>query len=115
MNIFESINNNSTKSVEFGETYLKTSYKYYKLKIFEQMTLSVSLIMKMILIGGLLFVGFLFLVISSTIALGYFLDNMALGCLFVGSLFFILGFITYMFRHLISKKVIQIMSSKFFK
>lgn len=115
MNIFESINNNSTKSVESGEAYLKSSYKYYKLKIFEQMTLSVSLIMKMILIGGLLFVGFLFFVISGTIALGYFLDNMALGCLFVGALFFVLGFITYMFRHIISKKVIQNMSSKFFK
>lgn len=114
MTIFESINNNSTKAVELGEAYLKSSHEYYKLKIFEQMTISLSLIMKMILIGGLLFVGFLFLVISGTIALGYLLDNMALGCLIVGSIFALLGFTAYMFRYLISKKVIQIMSPKFF-
>ena len=48
MNIFESINNNSTKAVDLGEAYLKSSHDYYKLKIFEQMTISLSLIMKML-------------------------------------------------------------------
>lgn len=114
MTIFESINNNSTKAVDIGEAYLKSSHDYYKLKIFEQLTISLSLVMKLILIGGLLFVGFLFLVISGTIALGYLLDNMALGCFIVGAVFALLGFMTYLFRHLISRKVIQIMSPKFF-
>ncbi len=114
MSVFESINNNSAKAIELGEAYLKSSHDYYKLKIFEQMTISLSLIMKMILIGGLVFVGFLFLVISGTIALGYLLDNMALGCLIVGSVFALLGFVAYQLRYLINRKVIQAMSPKFF-
>ncbi|WP_274474387.1 hypothetical protein [Mangrovimonas aestuarii] len=114
MNVFESIKDTSNKAFEYSEIYIKTTERYYKLKAFQQLTISVSLISKMLLIGALIFIGFVFAAIALAIAIGYYLGNMALGCLIVGFLFVVIALLVYMLRHVIDHKIISIMSLKFF-
>ncbi len=49
MSIAESIGETNKKATDLGEKYLNTSYDYYKLKIFQQLTITVSMVFKAIL------------------------------------------------------------------
>ncbi len=113
-NILESLNENTSKATEAAEAYSKATLKYLKLKIFEQLTSSASFISKFMFIGGLLLIAFLFLATAGAIALGTLLDNMALGCLAIGSVFLIVAFLVYRLRGTIDQKIIKSMSEKFF-
>ena len=113
-NIFESINNTSDKAVDIGEKYIQDTHEYYKLKIFQQLTVSISMIAKVLMIGGLLFIGLIFLAIAAALAIGSWINNMALGYILVAVAFFILGGIVYMKRAFINHKVISKLSPKFF-
>ncbi len=57
MDIVDSIRETNKKATNLGEKYLKTSYEYYKLKIFQQLSISVGMFFKVILIGTLLVIG----------------------------------------------------------
>jgi hypothetical protein len=115
MQIFDSINESADKAAESSEQYLKATQNYIKLKVFEQLTISLSLLGKILLLGSLFSIGAFFLAISVALALGDLLNNTALGYLVVGAIFFILTYIAYTKRHLISTKIIQTMSTKFFE
>ncbi len=112
--IFESINNTSDKAVDISEKYLKDSHDYYKLKIFQQLTISISLVAKVLIIGGLLFIGLIFLSVAAAIFIGQQLGNVALGYLVVAGIFLIIGIIIYVSRNIINKKIIETLSLKFF-
>lgn len=113
-NLFKSINDTSEKAVDIGEKYLKDTQEYYKLKIFQQLTISVSMIAKVLCIGGLLFIGLIFLSFSAAFALGEMLNSIALGYLIVAGFFLILGFIVYLTRASINGAIISKLSPKFF-
>ena len=114
MSIFKSIANVSAKAVDLVEEYLKISQEYYKLKLFQLLTFQISFLYKTAIIGGLLFIGFIFLAVSGAIALGTALGNLALGYLLVGVLIFLIAWITYKSRKLIDRKIIRKMSDTFF-
>ena len=57
MSVFNSLNETSTHAVDTGEELLKKSYDYYRLKIFQQVSVSISMVLKTILIGGLALMG----------------------------------------------------------
>ncbi|MEO6347569.1 MAG: hypothetical protein ABIO60_06625 [Aquaticitalea sp.] len=113
-NIFESINNTSDKAVDIGEKFLKDTQEYYKLKIFQQLTVTVSLVAKVLIIGGLLFIGLIFLAIAAALALGGYLDNVALGYVIVAAFFLMIAFALYLMRSVINHKIIEKLSPKFF-
>ncbi len=113
-NIFESINNTSDKAVGVGEKYLQDTQDYFKLKIFQQLTVSVSMVTKVLVIGGLLFIGLIFISVAAALAIGDWLDNTALGYLIVAGFFLITGALLYTNRNLIDKEIIKKMSPKFF-
>ncbi len=113
-NLFESINNTSDKAVDIGEKYLKDTQEYYRLKIFQQLTESVSMMAKVLAIGGLLFIGLLFLALAAAIALGDLVDNRALGYVIVAGGFFLIGIVLYLQRSIINQKIILKLSPKFF-
>ena len=52
MSVFESLNNTTDKATDIGERYIKASHQYLRLKIFQQLTSSVSLMAKVLIIGG---------------------------------------------------------------
>lgn len=113
-NIFESINNTSDKAVDIGEKYLKDTQEYYKLKIFQQLTVSISMVAKALLIGGLLFIGLIFLAVAAAIAIGHWIGNDALGYLIIAVVFILIGLIVYSNRRFINHEIIKKMSPKFF-
>ena len=114
MNILESIKETSGKMADAGETYVKKTEEYYKLKVFQQITVSISFVTKGLIIGGVLFLALFFLAFSLAFAIGKWLDSLALGYLIIAALFLIITVILYYNRRVINKKIIQALSSKFF-
>lgn len=115
MNIFESINNTADRATDFGEEYVKKSYQYYKLKVFQQLAQVVSMLGKVLLMGAVLFIGFIFLAVAGAIAIGEYLGDVALGYLVVGGLFVVIAIIIYLARRSIDSKVINMIHSIFYK
>ena len=115
MNIFESINNTSDKASDIGERYVTKSYEYFKLKIFQQLSFTISMVGKALIIGAVLFIGFIFMAVAGAIAIGDALGNVALGYLIVGGAFMLIGLIIYQLRYVIDGKIINKFHSKFFK
>ncbi|MBA6152638.1 phage holin family protein [Gelidibacter maritimus] len=115
MNIFESINNTSNKATDIGERYVDKSFEYFKLKIFQQLTYTISMAGKALIIGAVLFIGLILLAIAGAIAIGAALGNVALGYLIVGVLFFVIAFIIYKVRYIIDAKIISKIQVKLFK
>lgn len=114
MGIIDSISETTEKITDSGETYLKKSHEYYKLKIFQQLTISISVVAKFLVIGGLLFSALFFMAFAAALALGDWLDNSALGYLIIGAFFLLLFVGVYLKREVINQQVIQSLSKKFF-
>jgi len=114
MALFDSIEETTKKAAALAEDYVKTSRAYIRLKVFQQLTISISLVAKLALVGGLLLVGAIFVAIALVILIGELLGNMALGCIVVALFFFLCGLIAYKKRKKIDSIVIEKMSHKFF-
>ena len=114
MNIFESLNDTASKMADAGETYVEKSQAYFKLKIFQQLTVSISMVAKALVIGGLLAFGLLFLAFALALAIGEWLGDLALGYLIVAGVFLITTGLLYLKRAVINKMIIKSLSSKFF-
>lgn len=112
--MFESINESSAKMVDAGETYIKKSQEYYKLKVFQQISVSISLVAKVLLVGGFLFVGLFFMAFAAAMALGEWLGDLALGYIIVAGIFLLTTVIIYSQREFVNKMIIKSLSSKFF-
>ncbi len=115
MNVFESINNTSEKVSDIGEKYVTKSYEYFKLKVFQQLSFTISMMAKAIVIGAVLFIGLIFMAVAGAIAIGNALDNVSLGYLIVGGLFMVIALLIFLLRNLIDSTIINKFHSKFFK
>ena len=114
MTIFESLNNTTDRAVDSAEKYIKTSRAYLRLKVFQQITLSLSLVVKMAIIGALVLLAIIFTAVSAAIAIGNALDSISLGYLIVGACFLLLALVIYYLRKHIERKLIATMSEKYF-
>lgn len=114
MTVFDSVNETANKATKIGENYVKTTQEYYQLKIFQQLSIQFSALCKIAVIGGLLFLGFIFMATAGAIALGKYLGNPALGCVFIGLFLIVLSFLVYWKRKAIDTRVIQKLSLTFF-
>jgi hypothetical protein len=114
MNIFESVNETSEKLADEGETYIKKSQEYYTLKVFQQLTISISLVTKVLVIGGLLFIALFFLAFALAMFIGNSLGNVTLGYVITAFIFLLITGIIYLKRHYIDNRVVRSLSFKFF-
>jgi hypothetical protein len=114
MSLLKSLDNSSTEAKHIGEKYVKASHQYFKLKVFQELTLSLSLIVKLFAIGSFVFLAFMFLAITAALAIGNALDNLALGCLIITAVFILLALLVYFLRKNIERKIIKAISIKFF-
>lgn len=114
MSLLDSVSETNAHATKVGEKYLKTSYEYYKLKIFEQLTISIGMVMKIILIGGFTLIGVSFLAVALALSIGEALNNATLGFVSVGILFFILSAILFQLRKHLNNFIIKKLSKKFF-
>ncbi|WP_027136668.1 phage holin family protein [Gaetbulibacter saemankumensis] len=114
MSLLKSLDNSSTEAKHIVEKYLKTSHQYLRLKIFQQLTLSLSLIIKFFAIGTFVFLAFMFLAITAAIAIGNALDSFTMACLIIAAIFILIALLVYFLRKNIERKIIKAMSIKFF-
>ncbi len=114
MGVFEAINETSNKAIDSGEVYVKASQEYYKLKAFQQLTKAFSFLSKMAVIGGLLFLGLIFLIVAVAIWLGELINSISLACLLMAGILFLFMLTGYFTRKYIDKYIIQKMAKEFF-
>ena len=114
MNIFESINESTAKTVKSGQDYVKYTEEYIKLKIFQQLSLSFSTLIKIAIVGGFVFLGLTFLAIAGALALGELLNDTSLGVLIVGLLLLLFALIAFVLRKHIDKTILRKFSKSFF-
>lgn len=114
MSVIESIGETNKKATDLGEKYLETSYEYYKLKIFQQLTITISMVFKAILIGSCLAIGLGFMALAVALFIGKSLDNYTQGFLIMGAIFVVLSLIALLLKKHINDFVVAILSEKFF-
>ena len=114
MNVFQSLGETTDKATDIGEAYFKASHQYLKLKAFQQLTLSVSMVAKLTAISLFVFLGLIFCAVATAMAIGNALENLLLGYLRVGLLFLLIGLVIYLKRAFINAIVIKKIGAKFF-
>ena len=114
MSILQSLDDTTNKATKSGEDYINKTRKYYELKVFQQLTILSSYVLKIAIVGSLSVLGLIFLAISGAAALGSYFESTALGYLSMGLIFFIIGFIIYLSRKSIDRLIIQKLSKTYF-
>ena len=114
MSVLKSLHTNSEKAIEKGEEYIKNSEKYYKLKIFQVLTSSLSMVFNFAIAGIFVLIAFIFLAVAISAVIGNYLNNPFLGYILVALLFFAFGLIAYLVRNRIDNFVIKSLSEKYF-
>jgi len=114
MGIIDSLNDTSNKAIDVGEIYYKKTQEYYRLKVFQQLTMTTGMLLKIAVIGGLGFLALIFLTVAGIIYLGNILQSMVVACLIAGALFIVLLIIAYIFRSKIDNLLVKKLSVKFF-
>lgn len=114
MSMFDDINYTAGKASDIGERYIKATHQYFRLKIFEQLTLSLSLVAKVLIVGSFVFAGLLFLSIAGALELSDILESYSLGFLCVGGIYLVFAIIIYLFRASFNSYIIKKVGVKFF-
>lgn len=114
MSVFEDINDTTEKASNIGERYIKSSHQYFKLKIFQQLTLSLSLVAKVLAVGSLLLVGLAFLSVAAAMEMSRLLDSHSLGFLLVGFFYVIISVIIYKLRAKFNTIIIKKVGQNYF-
>lgn len=114
MGVIKSLNKTSEEAIDLGQSYVKKSQEYYKLKVFQQLTCTVSMFCKIAVIGSLMFLGIIFFAVGGTIALAQELNNTILACVIIAGVLCLMAFIAYLLRSKIEAFIIKITAKNFF-
>ncbi len=99
-----------------SEKALQSNIHYYKLWLFKVLTRTMTDFTKILLLGSLAFLVFLFIAIGSAFAIGMYLENNALGFLIVGGVFLVVLLLVFIFKKkLVEKPLLSKMSKIYFK
>ncbi|WP_027065595.1 MULTISPECIES: phage holin family protein [Maribacter] len=114
MGVIDSLNETSNKAIDVGEVYYKKTQEYYRLKVFQQLTMTTGMLLKMAVIGGLAFLALIFITVAGVVFLANILNSMVGACLIAGALFIVLLVLAYVFRRKIDNMLVRKLSDKFF-
>lgn len=114
MGIIEALDETSSKAAKTGEEYVKTSKKYFELKVFQQLAILSTAGCKLAIYGVLCTLGLIFLAVAGASALSTYFESAALGYLCIALLFFVLIGIVYLLRKKIESRVIKKLSKNYF-
>ena len=114
MGVIESLNETSNKAIDVGEVYYKKTQEYYRLKVFQQLTMTTGMLLKMAVMGGLAFLALMFITVSGVVFLANIIESMVGACLIAGALFLVLLVLAYVFRSKIDSMLVRKLSDKFF-
>ncbi|WP_396632793.1 phage holin family protein [Maribacter sp. R86514] len=114
MGVIDSLNETSNKAIDVGEVYYKKTQEYYRLKVFQQLTMTTGMLLKMVVMGGLAFLALMFITVAGVVFLANVIDSMVGACLIAGALFLLLLVIAYVLRSKIDSMLVKKLSDKFF-
>ena len=114
MSVSNSISDTNEKALEVGERYLDSTIKYYKLKLFRNLSISVSMVFKGMVIGGFALSALLMFSIAISILIGESVGSYALGFASVAGLFVLMAVMGFLFKEKITQAVLKKMSKKYF-
>jgi len=114
MAVFDKLNETSNKAVDVGETYIDKSEAYYKLKAFQVMSLSFTMITKFAIIGVFLLLALFLFSVAGAIALGNIVESISLGCIIVAVFYLLLAIVVYSIRSKIETLIIKKLSINYF-
>ena len=114
MGVIDSLNETSNKAIDVGEVYYKKTQEYYRLKVFQQLTMTTGVLLKMAVMGGLAFLALMFITVSGVVFLANIIESMVGACLIAGALFLVLLVLAYVFRSKIDSMLVRKLSDKFF-
>jgi hypothetical protein len=115
MSLLKTLEKAVSNAIDIGEDYLESTERYFQLKIFQKFSSKLARIIKMAIIGGILFIGIFFLSVAGSIALGHAFNNLLLGYVAMAMLFIMVAFIIYLARKtLIDRMVLRNTSKTFF-
>ncbi len=113
---FEKLKEQISELQADSEKVLQSNIHYYKLWLFKVLTRTMTDFTKILLLGSVAFLVFLFLAIASAFAIGMYLENNALGFLIVGSILFVVLLLIFIFKKkLVEKPLLSKMSKIYFK
>lgn len=115
MAVFDSLNKTADMALEKGNEFVKNSEAYYKLKLFQILTSSLSMLIKAAIAGAFIFIALLFIAIATATGIGNYLNNIALGYIIVSIIFFTLAIVTYLLRVHVENLIIRKLSIIFFE
>lgn len=114
MGVIKSLNKTSEEAIDLSQVYVKKSQEYFKLKIFQQLTCTLSMFFKIAIIGSLSFLAIIFFAVGGTIALAQELGNTIMACSIIAGVLSIMAFISYLLRAKIEAFIIKITAKNFF-
>lgn len=114
MGILDSIKDTNKKTIEIGEKFLAKSYDYYKLKIFQQITISVSMIFKILAIGSITLISLVFFSIAAAFMISDIANSYAIGFSSIGGVYLVISLIVFLLRKHINNAIIKSLSKPFF-
>ena len=115
MSLINNLQNATHKASESGEEYINATQEYIELKTFQQIALTFSLLVKILLIGGLLFIAITLLLIAGVITLGKVLGSINAALVYTSLGFVLLSLIIYLFRKsLLDNPIIKKLANSFF-
>lgn len=115
MSILDNLSDSADQGSAASKKLVSKSYEYSKLKVFQITTLSISMIVKLFIIGSFAFLGLVFVAFFCAIVLGEYLQNSALGYLIISASLFLFAIVMYLIRKYFDRKIISKISKIFFK
>ncbi|CAM1333848.1 hypothetical protein [Tenacibaculum aestuariivivum] len=114
MSVLKSLHTTSEKAIDKGEELFKNSEKYYKLKIFQVLTSSLSMIFNFAIIGVFMLISFIFLALALSMSINNYFESESLGQIIVTLFFLSFALIAYFSRNYVENLVIRSLSKKYF-
>lgn len=116
MSIIDNIKNATQSVSQSGEDYMEATQNYVELKIFQHIALSFSLLVKILLIGGLFLASFILALISGILLVNEVINNLPLTLLYFAIALLLVGILVLIFRKkLLDKAIVTKLSQTFFK
>ncbi|MDY0780124.1 hypothetical protein [Tenacibaculum sp. IB213877] len=115
MAIFESLEHTTDTAIKKSEAFLKNSEAYYRLKVFQMATSSISMLVKLAVVGLFLLIAFIFIAVGLSNLIGNYLGNDALAYFLVALIYVLFAVIAYMLRGAIESLIIKNLSNIFFE
>ncbi|NHF61005.1 hypothetical protein FK220_016760 [Flavobacteriaceae bacterium TP-CH-4] len=114
MGVFDSLESTSKDAFASGEHFFESSKKYYELRIFKQLAITTTSLVKIVLVGSFCLLGLLFGTVALAIYLGDYFGSLVQGFLTTGVILFCIAIIILLLRKKMDKKIIRKLSETFF-